>query len=215
MFPRTRVRWKCLSSSGKWCVIIMASEKNHLWALPDSVSLRTAERWITQEEREKNPKGSKLGKFYRGIHHTHCWSCNYGWWKVATKGSLRKLSSPEWTECLSAGQGVGFSPRPNVGPPALGRAEYGPGALPSHPLSFLHLILSDHSDISTALLQLTSILFVFALMWKENRFRNLKNCLLSSDQLGLGCQSVSFAQVGRSKRHPKMWTLFLGCHSAL
>lgn len=106
-------------------------------------------------------------------------------------------------------------PGPNVGPPALGRAEYGPGALPSHPLSFLHLILSDHSDISTALLQLTSILFVFALMWKENRFRNLKNCLLSSDQLGLGCQSVSFAQVGRSKRHPKMWTLFLGCHSAL
>lgn len=58
------------------------------------------------------------------------------------------------------------SPGPNVGPPALGRAEHGPGALPSHPLSFLHQILSDHSDIFTALLQLTSILFFFALMWK-------------------------------------------------
>lgn len=99
-------------------------------------------------------------------------------------------------------------PGPNVEPPALGRAEHDPGALPSHPLSFLHLILSDHSDIFTALLQLISILFFFSLMWKENRSRNLKNSLLSSDQLGLVCQSVSLAAVGRSKRHPKMWAIY-------
>lgn len=153
-------------------------------------------------------KGNKLRKFYSGIHHTRCGNCNYVWWKVTTKASLGKWPSPEWTECLSAGQGVASPPGSNVRPPALGRAEHGPGAFPSHPLSFLHLILSDHSDIFTALLQLTSILFFFALMWKQIRSPNLKNCLLSSDQLGLGCQSVSVAAVGGSKRHPKMWVIY-------
>lgn len=102
-------------------------------------------------------------------------------------------------------------PRTNVGPPAFGRAGCGPRLqvfLPPPCFPFLHLIPPGHSDIFATLLYLTSIFFFFAVMWKENRFQNLKNCWLSSDQFQLGCQSALLATVGRSKKHTKPWTIY-------
>lgn len=130
------------------CVIVMASEKITS-ELCMTVYHSGQQKGGLHRKKGKKAKGSKLRKFYSGIHHMHCRNCNFVWWKVTTKASLGKWTSAECWVLVSRPGCESLLQDQMWGLPAFGRAQHGPGALPSHPLSFLHPFTQTYSQPSS------------------------------------------------------------------
>lgn len=182
--------------------------KNYLWALHDSVSLRAAEGWITQKEREKNPKVASPESFIVVSITCTAGTAIVSGEKLPPKHPLEN-GQVQSAECLSAGQGVSLSSRTKWGGylPLVGhnmvQVLFPPTHFPSFILSLRHI----HSPPPTHL----HLIFLFSNV-ERKQVSKPQELLVVLWSAWAGIPKCITCSSGKIKKEPQnVGCLFLGC----